>query len=188
MIIDLGAATQTWALLTEDGADVLAFDAMLSVDISAENQVAYEPVENGSFASYNKAASPTQLRVTLARSGTSYDQQAMLDTLERLCGGTDLVTLVTPAQEYAGYNLESYTYSRKSDNGAQLLVVELSLVEIRQVETQATTTVTALKPAQVKNASDASIANTGKVQAKEPNEGTRRSFAKELNLSKVFSG
>ena len=167
MIIDLGAATQTWTLLTADGTSALTFDAMLGVEVSAENQVAYEPVEKGSFAAYNKTSSPTQLRVTLSRSGTGYDQQSMLDTLERLCNGTDLVTLVTPAQEYAGYNLESYTYSRKSDRGAQLLVVELSLIEIRQVDTQATTTVTALKPAQVKNKSDATTANTGKVQATE---------------------
>ena len=158
---------------------------MLSVDISAENQVAHEPVEKGSFAAYNKAASPTQLRVTLSRGGTGYDQQSMLDTLERLCNGTDLVTLVTPAQEYAGYNLESYTYSRKSDRGAQLLVVELSLIEIRQVDTQATTTVTALKPAQVKNKSDATTANTGKVQAQEVTK--RSSLLYELD-QKVSHG
>ena len=164
MIIDLRTEPRTWTLLTENGTDALTFDAMLSVDISAENRVVHEPVENGSFASYNKAASPTQLRVSLARSGTDYDQQAALDTLDRLCGGTDLVTLVTPAQEYAGYNLESYSYNRTDRGGAQLLVVELSLIEIRQVETQAITTVNALKPAQVKNKSDASIANTGKTQ------------------------
>lgn len=168
MIIDLGAATHTWTLLDEDGTSPLTFDAMLDVDVSAENQVAHEPVEKGSFAAYNKAASPTRLRVTLSRSGTEDDQQAVLDTLERLCNGTDLVTLVTPAQEYAGYNLESYTYSRKSNSGAQLLVVELSLIEIRQVDTQATTTVKALTPAQVKKKSDATTANTGKVQATKP--------------------
>ena len=163
MIIDLRTEPRTWTLLTEHGTDALTFDAMLSVDISAENRVVHEPVENGSFASYNKAASPTQLRVTLARSGTDYDQQAVLDTLDRLCGGTDLVTLVTPAQEYAGYNLESYSYNRTDRGGAQLLVVELSLIEIRQVTSQACASAR-LTPAQVKNASDASIANTGKTQ------------------------
>jgi len=165
MIIDLHDEVQSWTLLTEDGADVLEFDSMLSVEVSSENQVAYEPVEKGSFASYNKASTPTQLRVSLARSGTGYDQQAMLNTLDSLCAGTDLVTLVTPAQEYAGYNLEAYSCSRTDSGGAQLLVVDLSLVEIRQVETQAYASVS-IKPAQAKNKSDASTANTGKTQAK----------------------
>ena len=184
MIIDLHDKVQSWTLLTEDGADVLTFDSMLSVEVSAENQVAYEPVEKGSFASYNKAATPTQLRVKLARSGSDYDQQAMLNTLDRLCDGTDLVTLVTPAQEYAGYNLEAYSYSRTDSGGAHLLVVELSLVEIRQVETQAYANVNAIKPKQAKNKSDASTANTGKTQAEEPDEGTMKSIAKEFKWSR----
>ena len=170
MIIDLHDEVQSWTLLTEDGADVLTFDSMLSVEVSAENQVAYEPVEKGSFASYNKAATPTQLRVKLARSGSDCDQQAMLNTLDRLCDGTDLVTLVTPAQEYAGYNLEAYSYSRTDSGGAHLLVVELSLVEIRQVETQAYANVNAIKPKQAKNKSDTSTANTGKTQAQPTNK------------------
>ena len=134
MIIDLHDEVQSWTLLSEDGADVLTFDSMLSVEVSAENQVAYEPIEKGSFAAYNKAATPTQLRVKLARSGSDYDQQSMLNTLDRLCDGADLLTLVTPAQEYAGYNLEAYSYGRTDSGGAHLLVVELSLVEIRQVD------------------------------------------------------
>lgn len=186
MIIDLHDEVQSWTLLTEGGADVLTFDSMLSVDVSAENQVAYEPVEKGSFATYNKASTPTQLHVKLARSGTGYDQQAMLNTLDRLCDGTDLVTLVTPAQEYAGYNLEAYSYSRTDSGGSQLLVVELSLVEIRQVETQAYANVDVIKPKQAKNKSDASTANTGKTQAKEPDEGTKKSLAKEFNLSRYL--
>ena len=164
MIIDLHDEVQSWTLLSEDGADVLTFDSMLSVEVSAENQVAYEPIEKGSFAAYNKAATPTQLRVKLARSGSDYDQQSMLNTLDRLCDGADLLTLVTPAQEYAGYNLEAYSYGRTDSGGAHLLVVELSLVEIRQVETQAYAKVH-IPAAQAKNKSDASISNTGKTQA-----------------------
>lgn len=172
MILDFlqGDTASEWNLLyTEDGEAAVFFDSMLGVEVSTENQVAQEPVEQGSFASYNKSASPRQVKVTLARSGDGYDHDEIICALDELCSGTDLLTLITPAQEYEGYNLESYNYRRSETNGVQLLVVELSLVEIRQVESQATTTVD-VKPAQAKNKSDASKANTGKTQAKTPPE------------------
>ena len=165
MIINLRDDPMQWALLAEDGRSLMEFDAILSFEASAENRVSQEPVEKGSFATYNRAASPTRLNVRLARSGTGYDQQTMLDTLERLCNGTELVTLTTPAQEYAGYALEGYRHSHSDTDGAQLLVVDLSLVEVRQVETLAYTSVR-IKPQQAKRASDVSVQDTGKGQTK----------------------
>jgi hypothetical protein len=170
MITEFLSGGDSWTLFSEDDADVIEFNSMLSMDFSAENQTAAEPVEQGSFASYNKIASPSQLRVTLASAADPAGQQALLDSLADLCAGTKLLTLASPAQEYAGYTLESFTYSRRADGGAQLLTAELTLKEVRQVETQAYTSVSGKKGISAGNAKkpgDAGTANVGRVQAKD---------------------
>lgn len=185
MIIDfiqrkLGTYVNDWRILPmSSGGGTLSFDSMLSVDIKAENQVVQEAVEQGSFASYNKLASPTEIRVKLAKSGYDYDKQAFLKTLDKYCEGTDLLKLVTPSASYSGYNLESYAYMRDDTSGAQLLTVELVLKEVRQVQSNVTTEAAGttasgdaegskVAASSAKNKSSASKVDTGKTQAKQP--------------------
>lgn len=167
-----------WRLAPVKGGTALSFDSMLSVDVKSENQVVQEAVEEGSFATYNKLASPTSIHIKLAKSGYDYDQQAFLKELDKLCDGVDLLRLTTPSATYSGYNVESYAYIRDDTSGAQLLTVELSLVEVREVSTNVTTSSTSStsgsekkasqKASAAKNKSDASTVNTGKTQTKQP--------------------
>lgn len=171
MIMDFLFGIQpTWTLTYDDGSAAVSFDVFCEMEMKSENVVASEPLEKGSFASYNKQASPMELRCVLAMTGSFAEQQTALDTLEDLCSGTELLSLVTPQQEYPDLNLESYNYRRNETSGASLLTVELMLVEVRQVESAATTQATQqpISKGNAKNASNASKVDTGKMQTKKP--------------------
>ena len=171
MIIDFLSIAPVWTLAATGGGIALDFDVFCQMEAKAENSVAYEQLEKGSFAAYNKQASPMEIRCVLASTKAYALQQDMLESLDTLCKGTDLVSLVTPSQEYPNLNLESYNYSRTEQGGAALLTVELRLIEIREVESAATTQVSEqpkISQGQSKEPSNADTKDTGKAQAKEP--------------------
>lgn len=145
-----------WLLADDNGQRVIAFTSFLSADIRADGQVVSAPVEEGSFASYNKTNGPLEIHVALGIQGDDAALQEALDTLSTLQAGTQLVSLVTPNAEYPDLNLESFNYSRKRENGLGVLFVELSLVEVKQVRAHYT------------NAAVAPRRERGKVQAQKP--------------------
>lgn len=184
MIIDFLSIAPVWTLAAMGGGTAIDFDSFLQMEAKAENSVAYEQLEKGSFAAYNKQASPMEIRCVLASTKSYGLQQDMLEGLDALCKGTELVSLITPSQEYPNLNLESYNYSRTETGGAALLTVELRLVEIRQVESAATTQVatqdqqTAISQGQSKNPSNVDTKDTGKTQAKKPHDSLLSKMAK----------
>lgn len=128
------STTQHWALISDKGTTVAPFDSMLSIDVKNENKLLSSPVEESGFASYNKVSSPLDIYVELAASASESGHAALLASLDKLASGTELVSLVTPDQEYRHLNLESYTVKRTATEGATLLVAELHLLEVRQVK------------------------------------------------------
>lgn len=177
MILSFLSAAPTWTLQSEGGGTAVNFDVFLSMDFSGENQVAHEPIEQGGFASYNKQDSPKEIAVELACTGLYMTQQPVLETLDKLAASVQKLSLVTPAAEYKNLNLESYSYARKDDGGAGMLVVELKLVEVREVEVKKKTTASEKpksegkkgKPIEKsKNPSNDSKAKTGRTQTTKP--------------------
>jgi hypothetical protein len=150
-----------WTLLDEYGETAVEFTSFLDVDIKNEGQALSYPVELGGFANYNKVESPLEIRVTLAVQGSESDFEHILFQLEDYKREAVKLVVVTPAALHPSMTLESYSYKRGREAGAGLLAVELSLVEVREVETQVTTTVIT-KP---KNPTSAGKTDTGQTQS-----------------------
>ena len=108
-----------WSIFDKDGAKALDFDTFFSCSIKSENKISSNPVEKGSFADYNKIASPTAVSVVLGRTGKSDELAAFLTALDKLAESTDLVSIVTPEKTFLDYNLVSYDYDRKAENGVR---------------------------------------------------------------------
>lgn len=142
-----------------------------SVQYSKETKVADFPIENGSFASYNKVEAAAEPRVVLCFTGNENERRTFLDSLDKACKSTDLYSVVTPEVTYINYSIERYDYERRSSSGTTLLKVELSLKEIRQVSAQYTQSNRLLvdKP---KDVGATPQADNGKVQAKIPEKST----------------
>jgi len=160
-------------LMDEYGNPAVEFDSLLDIEINNGGKVLSVPVEQGSFATYNKVNESLMIRVTLATGVSSEEQRVVLATLQQLRQDTTLISLVTPQAEYPSMTLESYVVNRSQSEGSTMLIAKLSLVEVRTVATQTVK----LKRSSVKRPQDASTENTGKAQ---PNP-------KGISLGKMLS-
>ena len=193
--------TGKW-LIVKDGRAVIVFTSMLDLSVTSDSTLPEEPIEQGSFATYNRTLYSDRLEVKLAIEGDRADLQRAQDTLKELKSGTDIFSLVTPDYEHKNLTLEGYDYTRDTTASNGLLVVTLRLKEIREIET-ATTVVsvpaqtagtkgaktaaaTDAKPltqSNCKNASNVSKTQTGKTQPAEPTAKEKESIA-----YKIFGG
>lgn len=165
----------TWTLLDSSGKQLLEFTSYLEDDAKSGGNVVEEPIEQGSFTSYNKVPEPIDIYVKLAKQGTSDELQSIIDKLENLRANPILFSIVTPDTEYRNMTLESYSRTRKLADGSGMLVVELHCVEVKQVSSVASVSTAggssgsgkSLKKSQCKNPSNVSKEKTGKTNTKE---------------------
>ena len=155
-----GDKNTTWTLLDVKGQTAVTFTSFIDIDLRAEGQALTYPVENGGFASYNKVESPLDIRLTLGLQGTEADFASALERIGKYKRDAVVLAVVTPAAMYRSMTLEAFSYKRAKGNGAGLLATELTLVEVRQVASRATTTAIT----QPKNPTSAGKVDTGKTQ------------------------
>lgn len=124
------SATDNSPMYTPEAGETLS---TFSFDYSRQTTVSTYPVEQGSFASYDKIWSPANPIVTLAFSGSESGKRNLLSILEAACLYPVLWNVYTPDAEYDGYTIERYSYRRMATKGATMLLIDVSLKEIKQV-------------------------------------------------------
>lgn len=127
-----GFGATTWGVFDSAGNTVAIADSVLSLDYANSSRVSNYPVEAGAFASYNKVANPYDVRVRLARGGTEAERSAFIKALDYAANSLNLYVIVTPEATYKDANIESFDYRRENTNGANIILAELRIVEIRQ--------------------------------------------------------
>lgn len=150
-----------------------------SVDFSKETRVSDFPLERGGFAQYNKVEMPANPIVTLCLDSNEAGRRSFLEAVDKATLSTDLYSVVTPEVTYINYSVERYNYSRRSDKGATLLYVEITLKEIRQVSALFSVSNRGQVVAP-KNAAATPQVDNGKVQAKTPRPSVLKSIANKL--------
>lgn len=123
----------TATLLSQLTGSAPPVESTIGVDYSRESRIATYQVEQGGFASYNKVQMPANPVVTLALQGNVNDRTAFLEAIESAANSTDLYSIVTPEIVYVNYNIERYSFRRRAQSGATLLIVDIYLQEIRTV-------------------------------------------------------
>ena len=63
-----------------------------------------------------------------------------LTRLEVISEGTDLITIITPDNVYSDFNIVKFQYSRKDEDGLDIIYCDIGFEEVRQVESQYTNT------------------------------------------------
>ena len=134
-------AQARWGIYDADGNQIGATPggSILSTsdfEYTKELKSSTFPVEQGSFAAYNKVELPAFSTVTLAFQGSPADRSIFLNAIDAACKSTNLYSVVSPEVTYANYSLDRYTFLRRAQRGVTLLVVEIILTEIRQVSAQ----------------------------------------------------
>jgi hypothetical protein len=123
--------TPQWILADDEGNAIVTPDSLVDLGYRGEERVASYPVEQGSFASYNKVAQPQELTLRLSCGGRNMPRDVFLLELDFLRTSLTLVNIVTPEITYRGYNVDRVDYARKSSTGLSLIIAEIHLAEIR---------------------------------------------------------
>jgi hypothetical protein len=168
----LGGAIETLGLGATYSTD--------SIDYSKETRVSDFPLERGGFAQYNKVEMPANPTVTLCLSANEAARRSFLEAIDKATLSTELYSVVTPEVTYINYSVERYNYQRRSDKGATLLLVEISLKEVRQVSAAFSVSAGATKVVAPKNAAATPQVDNGRVQAKTPKPSVLKSIATKL--------
>jgi hypothetical protein len=146
-------------------------------DFLKEMKVSDFPVEQGGFASYNKVEMPANPTVTLAFAGSESDRTAFLAAIDAATKSTNLYNVVTPEVNYINYTIERYRYSRRAYKGATLLLVDVTLKEIRQVSASFATVSPIVNP---QNTSATPQTNSGMTQPQAVDQSTLLSITNKL--------
>jgi hypothetical protein len=171
-LLSLFASQPQYIIKAESGD--LAFTSMLEMGVEESTNLPTEPIEQGSFAGYNRVIEPLAINCRLATQGAPAELQDMLDKLRDLKTGFEKISFVVPMDSYDNLMLESFDYRRDQHSGHNLLTVDLRLKEIREIEGQKTTaSVTEPEPPPVAadstaDGSCASAADCGEVQTYSP--------------------
>ena len=124
-----------WGLFNEFGLPVLLADNVLGLSYQAASSIANAPIEQGSFASYNKVASPAQAVVQMSKgSGSSLERGAFLAQLLAYEGSTLKFYVISPEFVHRNMCITGVDYARSAQEGVQLIVVNVQLEEVREVK------------------------------------------------------
>lgn len=176
----LGSFSQTWGIFDSRGNQAITPDTFLGIEYNYPTQVSNYPVEQGTFASYNKVDIPFTADVKMAVGGTLSDREHFYTALQNMVDSIDFYTVVTPEVRYSHMNLERYDYRRETKNGAGMLIVNCHFVQIRRAKTvysgkttvpeshltNPTTSTGLIDPSKVTSPTAAAVSNLGMTASK----------------------
>ena len=173
----LGLFDTQWGIFDQNGDPVITADTVVEVGYRREYKISDFPIEEGSFASYNKVQTPYDVRVTFAIGGSVSDREAVLIQVGAACASLDLYSVVTPEFTYPQANVVHYDYRRTARRGLGLMEIEVWVEEVRQVAAGQFT------PAKTDNA--ASPANGGTVSTSTATGPQAATVAQQSTISNV---
>lgn len=164
---------ERWGIYLKDKL-VLEADSMKSIDYVQGSKISDYPQEEGAFQSYNKVATPYEVRVELTKGGNQRERAAFLTAVEKAAASLDLYDVVTPEKTYTSVNIERYSLRRTAGEGLGLITVDIWLVQIRN--SAATAFTNTAQP------SGAGAQNVGSVRPQTPTTGVTNLVGK-VNLA-----
>ena len=136
--LSLLGSSDTWTIMDEGGATAITFTSFINMDLKTENKIIQSPVEQGSFVAYNKVQAPLDIGLQVAISGSALELEVAVTSLLEMSKGTQLVSLITPEQEYKDLNLTKLAWRRAVDDGTNIIYIDCGLSEVRQVTSEYT--------------------------------------------------
>ena len=168
------------------------FSSMVEFTQEKSSRIPDEPIEKGSFSTYNRVIEPRSITCRLAVKGKAADLQNAVDRLTELTENDEKITLTTPEQNYPNMMLESFDYRRDATNGRGVLYVDLRLKEIREVQSAQTTTAVeeAEEPIDAEDAEDGSVCDDvdgGEVQGSQASRAEEKAAEEQQDESILSS-
>jgi hypothetical protein len=162
LLVHQFANSERWGIYLKDKL-VIAADSMRDIEYRQGSKISDYPQEEGAFQSYNKVATPFEIRVSLTKGGNQRERAAFLSAVEKASASLEIYDVVTPEKTYTSVNIEGYGLRRAADSGVGLITVEIGLVQVRNTARSAFTNTS--------QPSGAAPQNVGAVQAQTPTTG-----------------
>lgn len=168
-------------LVAEDGSGVVEIDSFYEIILTDNTRVPSYVIEAGSYFSYNKVDNPIEIRMTVYIGGLLPERQRKLSDLIALKNSTALVSLSIPESYYEHFTVSEVVLSKRSgDISMSTLMLDITLSEIREKQTNVTTTVITKDKAKVPT--DVSKRDDGKKQTDTPNEKDRSVLGQGVDI------
>lgn len=167
----LGFTAPVWGVFDLNGNQVLQPDSFLALDYKNNSRVSDYPQEHGAFASYNKVATPYDVRVRMAIGSDLASRTAFIAQCEAMLSSIDTFNVVTPEKTYVNATVENFDYRRETKNGATMITADLWFLEIRENATaqfSASASSPPLAASQVQSPGAADSVSNGQIQAVTP--------------------
>lgn len=119
-----------WGLF-RNGQMVISADTVVSFDYKQEWVLADFPLEQGAFETYDKVATPYDIRIRFIAGVKNAARTNLLRSVAAVSGDYLLYDAVTPEAVYRSCNVRHYDYRRTSTAGRGIIVVDLWLMEVR---------------------------------------------------------
>ena len=173
-----------YTIAGEGGNPIISFKTLLKAEYKSSGSVVFEPIEQNSFAAYNKTTEPREFYFEVALQLPQNDFGSALSTLEELKKGTEVFSFITPFIEYSSLTLEGY--STTFETYTSMMVVSLNCKEIIEVQ-QGYTNVevndaTPIGSDDAKNSDNATTTDTGIGGTMSPSEGEQKEANKSIIL------
>lgn len=129
-----GQATQApvWGIFDQaSGQPAIEPDSFVSFGYSIDHRILDYPLEEGAFNSYNKVATPFDVRITMSIGGSVSDRSLFFRHLDFLQSTLATYNVVTPEKTFLNVNMVHHDYERTSKNGVSLVMVSVFFREIR---------------------------------------------------------
>lgn len=137
----IGAEPVQWGVFSQKtGLPVALADSVVSMDYRNGSRISDYPVEQGAFASYNKVATPYDVKVRMTCGGSQARRGDFVAAIEAASRSLDLYLVLTPERSYPSANIEAWEYRREVNNGAGMIIADLYLREVRETATAAFST------------------------------------------------
>lgn len=153
----IGSEPVRWGVFDSTGKAIAQYDSVASMDYRSDSRVSDYPIENGSFASFNKVDQPFTISVLLRCAGDDTRRNTFQNDLRDARASLTLYTVIVPDGTFTNCNLVALDWQRTTERGANVINAYCEFQEIRQRGTTAFS--------QTQDPSGASPTEIGQVQA-----------------------
>lgn len=121
-----------WGVFDSKGDKIADYDSVVSVSYQDNSRVVDYPVEQGSFASYNKVDQPFTIELLLTCAGDYQRRDKFQQDLIRQKRSLNIFRVLGEDSTYTDCNLTSVDWQRTVENGANIIKAYCEFREIRQ--------------------------------------------------------
>lgn len=129
-------AAPIWGVFDADGNKVIDCDSVIDFNYRQEYSVSDYPVQDGSFASYNKVKHPGEMVVRVVKGKGLQDRAAFELQCEAVADSLTLYTIYTDVRRYANVNVLRHEVNRREARGANFIEADLFFRVIQPVQSQ----------------------------------------------------